>query len=97
MCATQHIRQIALGHAHTVVLGCDAEKREHLYVFGSNHYGQLGLGQTHSTDDTHVIKSLVPVVLSIAKPIRLIHTKFFTNVSTQVPAIICGCYEYISV
>lgn len=41
------IKQIALGQAHTLVL-C-YEKTKHLstalYVFGSNHYGQLGVGQ----------------------------------------------------
>lgn len=77
---------MALGHAHTLVLGTDRDRCEHVYVFGSNHYGQLGVGQPMEGSQTnggepHILKSLVPMVLSIAKPIRLIHTKFFTNVS----------------
>lgn len=81
--------QVACGHAHTLVLARDTRRTDadaQVYVFGSNHYGQLGVGQPGSADggEPHVLKSLVPVVLSITRqPIRLLHTKFFTNVSAR--------------
>lgn len=69
-----------------MVLGTDMRTQcDHIYVFGSNHYGQLGIGQpTAGSTEPPLLKSVVPLVLNIAKPIRLIHTKFFTNVS-------CSC------
>lgn len=63
-----------------------------LYVFGSNHYGQLGVGQTGIAIDlgdgdaniNSFYKSLVPVKLPLLGKIRLIHTHFFTNVSRSI-------------
>lgn len=71
-----------------------------VYVFGSNHFGQLGLGpmksegapETGSKSDCGSgddgincggqVKYLLPQRLEVgAARIRLIHTKFFTNVS----------------
>lgn len=69
-----------------------------LYVFGSNNFGQLGLSITKpeseqatspTTDDginySGQVKYLLPQRLEIAgaSRIRLIHTKFFTNVSIR--------------
>lgn len=70
-----------------MILGGAAGQPDNLYVFGSNHYGQLGVGQkfpaTEDNDMHHnnFLKSLVPIILSVVDNIRLIHTKFFTNVS----------------
>lgn len=81
----QKILQISLGHAHTLVLcaasncfreanGCSTE----LFVFGSNHFGQLGTGNSDQAVDT---KTNLPVRLEVGGgSLRLIHTKFFTNV-----------------
>lgn len=55
-----------------------------LYAFGSNHYGQLGVGQYFELDNASpevLSRSLVPIEVFINHNIRLIHTKFFTNVS----------------
>ncbi|XP_052866276.1 uncharacterized protein LOC128272494 [Anopheles cruzii] len=81
------ILQLALGHAHTLVLcrdHCDA--RSTLYVFGSNHYGQLGLGQEDpfgTTVDTRNGKSflisLVPRQVQLDEEIALINTNLFVN------------------
>ena len=57
-----------------------------LYSFGSNHYGQLGVGQYYELDNLApdlLLRSLVPIEVFINKNIRLIHTKFFTNVSSN--------------
>lgn len=83
----QIIKQMALGHAHTLVL-CVSKHDIYettLYVFGCNIFGQLGTG--HYLDDTgngqKFLKSLLPMQLIITlESIALIHTKFFTNVST---------------
>uniref|UniRef100_A0A182IDA2 Uncharacterized protein n=1 Tax=Anopheles arabiensis TaxID=7173 RepID=A0A182IDA2_ANOAR len=81
------ILQIALGHAHTMVL-CRGEHETHssLYVFGSNHYGQLGLGQEDPfgvTVDTRNGKSflisLVPRKVHLDEEICVINTKLFVN------------------
>ncbi|XP_037955224.1 uncharacterized protein LOC119685097 isoform X2 [Teleopsis dalmanni] len=91
--------QVSLGHAHTLVL-CQAQQREienqcnELYVFGSNHFGQLGLGaqigdnaNPAADDDLNCatqVKSLIPIKLDISDAkIRLIHTKFFTNLAVD--------------
>lgn len=85
-----------MGHAHSVVL-CEAPNNPNateLYVFGSNHFGQLGIGSGASDvdgqnniapdDEMHCasqVKSLVPIKLFVcAERIRLIHTKFFSSV-----------------
>lgn len=81
-----------MGHAHTLVLCYKNQNNSNetqLYVFGSNHFGQLGIGrnaieQRGQSDGTHcstLSKSLLPVELDVGKNVRLIHTKFFTNVS----------------
>ena len=78
-------------------------KTTDLYVFGSNHFGQLGLGSAKSEgssennnnssnrsadDELHCagqVKYLLPQRLEIGTArIRLIHTKFFTNVSISL-------------
>uniref|UniRef100_A0A182K6Y6 Uncharacterized protein n=1 Tax=Anopheles christyi TaxID=43041 RepID=A0A182K6Y6_9DIPT len=86
------ILQIALGHAHTMVL-CRGEHETHssLYVFGSNHYGQLGLGQEDPfgvTVDTRNGKSflisLVPRKVHLDEEISVINTKLFVNLVLTV-------------
>lgn len=91
-----------MGHAHSLVL-CEGSKSNttELYVFGSNHFGQLGLGSAKnegSLDNNRSIKQpddemncagqvkfLLPQRLEIGTAkIRLIHTKFFTNVSINL-------------
>ncbi|KAL1376218.1 hypothetical protein pipiens_017025 [Culex pipiens pipiens] len=83
----KNVQQITLGHAHTLVL-CkqDANTRNVLYVFGSNHYGQLGLGQEDKfnvTVDTRngksFVLSLVPRRVELGEEISLITTKLFVN------------------
>lgn len=86
-----------MGHAHSLVL-CEGSvpKTTELYVFGSNHFGQLGLGPTKTEASSESsnksseeelpcagqVKYLLPQRLEIGTArIRLIHTKFFTNVS----------------
>lgn len=80
--------QVALGHAHTLVLCRRTEKdpNTELYVFGSNHYGQLGLGHQReaATGRKAMIKSSTPILLKLEESVRLIHTKFFCNVSLIV-------------
>ncbi|XP_017076321.2 LOW QUALITY PROTEIN: uncharacterized protein LOC108111397 [Drosophila eugracilis] len=82
------ILQISLGHAHTLVL-CGAPNNymeanycgNELYVFGSNHFGQLGTGNSDHGSDT---KMNVPVRLEVGGcSLRLIHTKFFTNLAVD--------------
>ncbi|XP_053684865.1 uncharacterized protein LOC128734607 [Sabethes cyaneus] len=83
----KNIQQISLGHAHTLVL-CkrDSNTKNVLYVFGSNHYGQLGLGQEdkfNTTVDTRngksFVLSLIPRRLEFSEEISLINTKLFAN------------------
>lgn len=82
------IIQVALGHAHTLVLcrRTDKDPNTELFVFGSNHYGQLGLGQQRSSSSgcKTMIKSSVPIHLQLEENIRLIHTNFFANVSQPI-------------
>lgn len=66
----------------------DANTRNVLYVFGSNHYGQLGLGQEDKFNVTVDIRngksfvlSLVPRRVELGEEISLITTKLFVNVS----------------
>ncbi|XP_065372533.1 uncharacterized protein ca isoform X2 [Calliphora vicina] len=98
------VLQVAMGHAHSLVL-CEGSlpNTTELYVFGSNHFGQLGLGSSKSEgsldnssnissgssnrppDDemncAGQVKYLLPQRLEIGTArIRLIHTKFFTNI-----------------
>lgn len=96
----QSVVQVSLGHAHTLVLckkieNLNSTKQKtnpiastELYVFGSNHFGQLGIGQyadndnAQSTNTTNQIKSVIPIKINVSEcNIRLIHTKFFSNVS----------------
>ncbi|XP_053680778.1 uncharacterized protein LOC128731670 [Anopheles nili] len=81
------ILQVSLGHAHTIVLCRDEPGAgSSLYVFGSNHYGQLGLGQEDpfgTTVDTRNGKSFlissIPRKLQLDEEISLINTKLFAN------------------
>ncbi|XP_063704570.1 uncharacterized protein LOC134833990 [Culicoides brevitarsis] len=79
------ILQVALGHAHTLVLCRDDKKstENSLYVFGSNHYGQLGISQDNDTvsssSSKSLMKSLVPVRLDVGEEVKIIHTKYFSN------------------
>ncbi|KAH8326627.1 hypothetical protein KR067_011033, partial [Drosophila pandora] len=82
------ILQISLGHAHTLVL-CEASSSykeanncsTELFVFGSNHFGQLGTGNSDQGGDT---KMNLPVRLETGgSSLRLIHTKFFTNLAVD--------------
>lgn len=89
LCFLQNVRQIALGHAHTLVL-CSKKSNVNetaLYVFGCNMFGQLGTGQQlHNTADTNrkFLKSLTPIEINVeSEVITLIHTKFFSNVSVK--------------
>ncbi|EDV94385.1 uncharacterized protein LOC6567740 [Drosophila grimshawi] len=82
------ILQISLGHAHSLVL-CQAtcssnnyaeanRSCNELYVFGSNHFGQLGIGEPDQAQTEG--KSSLPLRLDFGDcSLRLIHTKFFTN------------------
>lgn len=84
------IVQISLGHAHTLVLCRGTPNRSYmeanyfgneLYVFGSNHFGQLGTGNSDHGGDT---KTNLPVRLDVGGcSLRLIHTKFFTNLAVD--------------
>lgn len=85
----QKIKQIALGHVHSLVL-CDSSTDgtntglEELYVFGSNYFGQLGTGLTpeqQQGEEKGLSKVLVPIRLDLNERIRYIHTNFFVNVS----------------
>ncbi|XP_054728127.1 uncharacterized protein LOC129237413 isoform X1 [Anastrepha obliqua] len=96
---SKKILQVSLGHAHSLVL-CQTPNNANatdLFVFGSNHFGQLGIGTGSasqegpiniSADDemncTSQVKSLVPLKLFVcAERIRLIHTKFFSNLAVD--------------
>ncbi|XP_050340209.1 uncharacterized protein LOC126766471 isoform X2 [Bactrocera neohumeralis] len=96
---TKKVLQVSLGHAHSVVL-CQTANNPNateLYVFGSNHFGQLGIGSgpsgvegqsnTSADDEMHCasqVKSLVPIKLFVCdERIRLIHTKFFSNLAVD--------------
>ncbi|KAH8294088.1 hypothetical protein KR054_008343 [Drosophila jambulina] len=77
------ILQISLGHAHTLVLCGPSSSggRTELFVFGSNHFGQLGTGNSDQAVDT---KTNLPVRLEVGdSSLRLIHTKFFTNLAVD--------------
>lgn len=79
------IKQIALGHVHSLVL-CESNSKdnflEDLYVFGSNYFGQLGTGQSaEQGEEKGMSKALVPIKLDLNERIRCIHTTFFVNVS----------------
>ena len=80
------IKQVALGHVHSLVL-CESKEEgnpmEDLYVFGSNYFGQLGTGQTEEQkgEEKGMSKLLVPVRLDLNERIRCIHTNYFVNVS----------------
>lgn len=77
------IKQIALAQAHTLVLTFEKINGFNtcVYVFGSNHYGQLGIG--FGSDDVDSKKnftiSSVPVIIKFDEDIRLIHTQYFVN------------------
>uniref|UniRef100_T1GX65 Uncharacterized protein n=1 Tax=Megaselia scalaris TaxID=36166 RepID=T1GX65_MEGSC len=75
------ISQLALGHNHTMVLCVDKNELTSLYVFGSNHFGQLGINDPFG--EHMVNKSLVPVKLYLPSNadlnITMINTKFFSN------------------
>lgn len=79
---------------HTLVLCNDND----LYVFGSNHYGQLGVGHDFSPDTDGALrgsndckksflKSLVPIRLDFSESISIINTKYFCNVSVEMDAL----------
>lgn len=81
----KYVKQIALGHAHTLVL-CSDKLNKHktiLYVFGCNLFGQLGTGQYQNENTSQkYLKSSIPTRVDIYnETIIHIHTKFFTNVS----------------
>ncbi|XP_024936810.1 uncharacterized protein LOC107263725 isoform X2 [Cephus cinctus] len=66
------IRHISAGHAHTMTLSADG----HIYIFGSNVFGQLGNGTNN--------KSSLPVKVSlIPEKIMLISTGYFHNLAVS--------------
>ncbi|CRK88070.1 CLUMA_CG001855, isoform A [Clunio marinus] len=77
------IKQVALGQAHTIVLAYDKidDINTSLYVFGSNHYGQLGIGFGCDDGDSkkNFTISSVPLKIRFEENIRLIHTQYFVN------------------
>ena len=77
------IKQVALGQAHTLVLTHEKinDLDTCLYVFGSNHYGQLGIGfGTENADEKkNFAISSVPLMIKFDENIRLIHTQYFVN------------------
>lgn len=77
------IKDISLGHGHTIVLCHERNSYKNvLYVFGSNHFGQLGVGHENTPySSQQLLKSLVPIKLEFNESIKIIHTKFFANVS----------------
>ncbi|XP_055592814.1 uncharacterized protein LOC129744353 [Uranotaenia lowii] len=84
----KNVQQISLGHAHTLVLCKENTAKNVLYVFGSNHYGQLGLGQDdrfNATVDTRngksFILSLIPRRLDFDEELTLISTNLFVNLA----------------
>lgn len=53
-----------------------------VYSFGSNHFGQLGVGYSDESDfnsNKNNSISYVPIRIKINEDIRLIHTKYFVN------------------
>lgn len=81
------IKQIALGHAHTLVLCSNSvTPKSHqmtLYVFGCNLFGGLGTGQYRDSSTQKCLKSAIPIKIVLGnETITQIHTKFFTNVSS---------------
>lgn len=80
------VKQIALGHAHTLVLcsnKSNGNENSDLYVFGCNLFGQLGTGQYQNQNSTQKhLKNSIPIRIDLFnETIIQIHTKFFTNVS----------------
>lgn len=79
----KHVKQISLGHAHSLVL-CESNLNSYetvLYVFGCNLFGQLGVGQ-YDASNQKWLKSSIPIRIDIGNEIiTQIHTKFFTNVN----------------
>lgn len=77
------VKQIALAQAHTLVLTYEKinELNTCLYVFGSNHYGQLGIGFGSEDGDSkkNFTISSVPLMIKFDENIRLIHTQYFVN------------------
>uniref|UniRef100_A0A1A9WJQ0 Uncharacterized protein n=1 Tax=Glossina brevipalpis TaxID=37001 RepID=A0A1A9WJQ0_9MUSC len=93
---------LEVSHAHSVVL-CQSpnETRDtELFVFGSNHFGQLGLGSrsklgqasetinnVSAEEESYFcdqVKCLLPQKIEFSTAnIRLIHTKFFTNLAVD--------------
>jgi alpha-tubulin suppressor-like RCC1 family protein len=74
------IKQVALGQAHTIVLTSEkvGELNTSVYVFGSNHYGQLGVGEEGEMRKS-ISTSAVPLRIKMSENIRLIHTNYFVN------------------
>lgn len=77
------IKQIALAQAHTLVLTFEKinDLNTCLYLFGSNHYGQLGIGFGSEESDSKKDFSIssVPLIIKFNEDIRLIHTQYFVN------------------
>lgn len=77
------IKQVALGQAHTLVLTFEKinDLSTCLYVFGSNHYGQLGIGFGSDEGDCkkNFTTSSIPIRIRFDENIRLIHTQYFVN------------------
>lgn len=77
------IKQIGLGQAHTMVLTYEkiGELNTCLYLFGSNHYGQLGIGFGSEDGDSkkNFTISSIPLRMNFDEDIRLIHTQYFVN------------------
>ncbi|XP_055379185.1 uncharacterized protein LOC129610598 [Condylostylus longicornis] len=73
----KNIINVSLGHAHSLVLCSGDGNFTELYVFGSNHFGQLGIGTST------VSKLLLPTKLEFSANIVLICTKFFTNLAVD--------------
>lgn len=74
------IKQVALGQAHTIVLVSEkvGELNTSIYVFGSNHYGQLGVGEEGEVRKS-ISTSAVPLRIKMSENVRLIHTNYFVN------------------
>lgn len=74
------IKQVQLGQAHTVVLTSEkcGELNTAVYVFGSNHYGQLGVGEEGEIKKS-ISTSTVPLRIKFDENIRLIQTNYFVN------------------
>lgn len=72
----QKIKQISLGQAHTMVLVYErhGDLSTSLYMFGSNHFGQLGI-----TLEGEYTSSIPLRLNSIDENIRLIHTQYFVS------------------